>query len=247
MIWLDKTAKWDFDYNEKDVYSSINKIGDIKCKMFIIHGKRDKTIDVRHSYLLYERYNNTALDNNQIWLVVAEGAGHNDIQFLIEDYTGPFFKRIQKFIETVKMGVLPIKESAKNAKNIALQNKREEVKAFFYLKEVKSLALSYKRMLINICEKEDNEVMKNLNSYMVNKKVNFDKFSQTKSLSMTDDILDIDCFSREVNDAERPTHNDLINIYAQNTKKNYFSYNNKPETTIQLYDEIDKIIIHNYY
>lgn len=155
MIWMDKNAKWDYNYSLSDVYCSINKIENVKAKLFIIHGKRDKTIDVRHSHLLYDKYINSGSDNNQIWLVIAEGAGHNDIQFLIEDCGGPFYKRIQKFLDMIKN---PMKtfESKIGCKSYEKFMKREENKQFFYEKEVTSLKISFNNLLVNSYELEDN-------------------------------------------------------------------------------------------
>lgn len=153
MIWMDKNATWNYDYSSSDIYSSINKIENIKAKLFVIHGKRDKTIDVRHSHLLYDKYVNSGSDNNQIWLVIAEGAGHNDIQFLIEDCGGPFYKRIQKFLEMIKN---PLKLETKTGnKNFDKFKKREENKLFFYDKEIGSLKISFNRIVINKYEVEE--------------------------------------------------------------------------------------------
>lgn len=126
----------------------------MKAKLFVIHGKRDKTIEVRHSHLLYDKYVYSCSDNNQIWLVIAEGAGHNDIQFLIEDAGGPFFKRIQKFLEMIK-NPLKLIEARKESKNYDKFMKREENKLFFYEKEVHSLKISFNKLVINHFEVED--------------------------------------------------------------------------------------------
>jgi len=154
MIWMDKNATWDYNYCSSDIYCSINKIENIKAKLFVIHGKRDKTIDVRHSHLLYDKYVNSGSDNNQIWLVIAEGAGHNDIQFLIEDCGGPFYKRIQKFLEMIR-NPLRLLDSKSGSKNYEKFRKREENKMFFYEKEINSLKISFNKLLINSLEVED--------------------------------------------------------------------------------------------
>ena len=154
MIWMDKNAKWDYNYCSSDIYCSINKIENVKAKLFVIHGKRDKTIDVRHSHLLYDRYIYSGSDNNQIWLVIAEGAGHNDIQFLIEDSGGPFHKRIVKFLEMIK-NPMKLLEAKAGSKNFEKYKKREENKLFFYEKEINSLKISFNKLMINSCEVED--------------------------------------------------------------------------------------------
>ena len=147
MIWMDKKATANYQYSTDDMYCSINKIETIRAKIFIIHGKRDRTIDVRHSNLLYEKYVNFSKENNQIWLVLAEGVGHNDIQFLIEDDGGIFFKRIHKFIELVKYPLLLIEASLfmhKRARAI-----KEESKRGYLEKETKSLKISFDMLQIN--------------------------------------------------------------------------------------------------
>ena len=156
MIWMDKNATWDYNYSISDIYCSINKIESIKAKLFVIHGKRDKTIDVRHSHLLYDKYVNSGSDNNQIWLVIAEGAGHNDIQFLIEDCGGPFYKRIQKFLDMIK-NPLKLLDSKTGSKNYEKFKKREENKMFFYDKEVMSLKISFNKLQINSVDIEDHK------------------------------------------------------------------------------------------
>lgn len=157
MIWMDKNATWDYAYHPSDVYCSINKIEYVKAKLFVIHGKRDKTIEVRHSHLLYDKYIYSGSDNNQIWLVIAEGAGHNDVQFLIEDSGGPFFKRIQKFLDMIK-NPLKIMEAKIGSKNYDKYVKREENRSFFYEKEKNSLKISFLKILINVYEKNEGDM-----------------------------------------------------------------------------------------
>ncbi len=144
---MDKNATSNYQYSTDDMYCSINKIENVKAKIFIIHGKRDRTIDVRHSNLLYEKYVNFSKENNQIWLVLAEGVGHNDIQFLIEDDGGIFYKRIHNFIELVKYPLL-LKEASlfmhKRGRAIQEENRRS-----FLKKEEKSLKISYEMLQIN--------------------------------------------------------------------------------------------------
>lgn len=147
LVWMDKSATWDYQYSSDDIYCSINKIESIRSKIFIIHGKKDHTIDCRHSNLLYEKYVNSSKDNNQIWLVLAEGVGHNEIQFLVEDEGGIFYKRIMKFIELVKYPLFLRENSLlKHHPGKAL---KEENKRSFLEKEVKSLKISYNMLQIN--------------------------------------------------------------------------------------------------
>lgn len=149
LVWLDKKANWDYEYSSTDIYCNINKIENIKAKIFIIHGKRDQTIDFRHSNLLYEKYVNFSKDNNQIWLVLAEGVGHNDIQYLIEDEGGIFYKRIMKFIELVKYPLL-LKETCLLRDHKA-QALKEENKTAFLEKEKNSLRISFQLLQVNEC------------------------------------------------------------------------------------------------
>lgn len=248
MIWMDKNAKWDYDYQENDVYCSINKIDNIKTKIFIIHGKRDKTIDVRHSHLLYEKYVNSAKENNQIWLVIAEGASHNDIQFLIEDNGGPFFKRINKFIDMVK---IPFKLDMKNCKNFDQHKGREETRLSFYEKEKNSLKISFKRLLINICEKEDSDFIKVMgkNEKHVIKLKNLSKKDENENIEVkkiiSQDIMDNRLYiSKELKDEDRPNKIELNEIYEQNNiKKSKSTHQN----SIQLFENPNELLIKNYF
>lgn len=147
MIWLDKKAKWDYQYYHNDIFCSINKIQNIRAKIFIIHGTRDNTIDVRHSNLLYEKYTNFSKDNNQIWLVLVDGVGHNDIQYLIEEKEGIFFKKIQKFIDLVNYP-LTLKHTAVFISH-RRKNLKEQNRISFLEKEKKSLKISYDMLQIN--------------------------------------------------------------------------------------------------
>ena len=177
LVWMDKQAQWDYKYSMNDIYCSINKIENIKAKIFIIHGKRDLTIDVRHSNLLYEKYVNSSKENNQIWLVLAEGVGHNDIQFLIEDEGGIFFKRIQKFIELVKYPLL-LKEVSIFTHHRAKLLK-EETKLGFLEKEKKSLKLSFALLEINEYANPFRETIKKNG---VSQSTNNESFSKNEDL-----------------------------------------------------------------
>jgi len=189
MIWLDSRANWDYAYSLTDMYSSINKIENIRAKIFIIHGKRDQTIDVRHSNLLYEKYVKSSRENNQIWLVLAEGVGHNDIQFLIEDEGGIFYKRILKFIELVKYPLM-LRENSLLLHHRA-KSLKEEAKIGFLDKEKKSLQISYNLLEVNEYKKlEVKEVKKYVSSQstgFANEEGDLSKIDERELLCETDE------------------------------------------------------------
>lgn len=252
MIWMDKNATWDYDYSSSDIYSSINKIENIKAKLFVIHGKRDKTIDVRHSHLLYDKYVNSGSDNNQIWLVIAEGAGHNDIQFLIEDCGGPFYKRIQKFLEMVK-NPMRLAESKNGSKNYEKFKKREENKLFFYDKEVGSLKISYQRLLLNTFELEDHA--KKLESSSIRTDIT-EKQDSPQELSDEKKILQNFLKKNEDYISKEIPHDLSINSLNCTTLKkcksssNNFLNNGEGEelqTTVKDFHDVNDLLIKNYF
>lgn len=145
LSWIDENAAWNMDYSPNDIYSNLHKIENIKTKIFLIHGKDDKIISVRHSHMLYEKYTKAAPENDQIWFIVADGAGHNDIQALFEDPESAFSKRAKKFLKLVKYAV-------NNPKKLILNEKdeiREKTRLSFFEKEYESLKLTYNKLLKN--------------------------------------------------------------------------------------------------
>lgn len=142
MLWLDNSAKFDYAFNQNDIFCNINKIENVKCKIFMIHGKDDYTINVRHSLFLYEKYVKSKSTNDQIWLIIAEGAGHNDLHYLLNENGVPFTEKLKKFIGFVKKSNREIREII----GIKPFCQEEEMKTFFSEKEIKGLSLTYKEI-----------------------------------------------------------------------------------------------------
>ena len=143
MCWIDSSAEFDFPYKQEDIYCNINKIENIKAKIFIIHGREDITINVKHSLMLYDRYVKSKSDNNQIWLIIAEGFGHNDLHEMLDDETSIFTKKLKKFVKIVR-----IHNNQDSGDSITVVDQELEMKAFYKEKEEKSLELNFERLLM---------------------------------------------------------------------------------------------------
>ena len=139
LFWLDESANIDFCCKENDIYNNINKIENVKCKIFMIHGKEDITINARHSYFLYEKYVKAKTSNNKIWLIIAEGVGHCDLHLLLMDEKLTFCEKLRSFLS-----YLGRKECKLKNYFSPLNHERE----FFLEKENKALGLVYKNIKI---------------------------------------------------------------------------------------------------
>lgn len=75
-----------------DVFTNIDKIGNVHCPVFIIHGTRDEIVPVWHGQALYEvcKKQGTAYD-----AYVVEGADHNNLETQAGDM---FHERLHKFL-----------------------------------------------------------------------------------------------------------------------------------------------------
>lgn len=75
-----------------DVFANIDKIGDVCCPVFIIHGTRDEIVPVWHGQGLYEacRKRGTAYD-----AFVVEGADHNNLEVQAGE---AFYERFHRFL-----------------------------------------------------------------------------------------------------------------------------------------------------
>eukprot|EP01083_Nonionella_stella_P254309 874022_1 len=76
-----------------DIYPVINQIQHVFAPIFVIHGNKDKEIDIQHGKIL----SRIAPNSYQPWFVPY--AGHNDIEVLFPDI---LFKKIKKFIKYLK-------------------------------------------------------------------------------------------------------------------------------------------------
>mmetsp|Transcript_51550 Transcript_51550/g.116003 ORF Transcript_51550/g.116003 Transcript_51550/m.116003 type:complete len:261 (+) Transcript_51550:82-864(+) len=76
-----------------DVFANIDKISDVCCPVFIIHGTRDEIVPVWHGQGLYDICNKkgTAYD-----AYVVDGADHNNLEVQAGDV---FYERLSRFLE----------------------------------------------------------------------------------------------------------------------------------------------------
>ncbi len=144
MCWVDNSREWDFAYKQEDIYCNLNKIENIKGKIFIIHGREDATINVKHSFMLYNKYIKSKKDNNRIWLIIAEGFGHNDLHEMLDDENTAFARKLKRFLRIVK------NESKEKEKEKERDdgNQEEEMTKFFKEKEQKAMELNFERILM---------------------------------------------------------------------------------------------------
>ena len=144
MCWIDSSKNWDFEYKQEDIFCNLNKIENVKAKIFLIHGRDDVTINVKHSLMLYDKYVKSKNDNNQIWLIIADGFGHNDLHEMLDEDKSVFAKKLKKFIRIVKFGNRL--GSSYDSTHQETVDHETELKNFYKEKEEKSLILSWDRI-----------------------------------------------------------------------------------------------------
>lgn len=77
-----------------DKFPNIDRIPNIKCPTFIIHGLRDEIVHVNHACRLWQ-----ACGNKEFQPYFVEMAGHNNVERHAKDY----LKRIREFIEHIDL------------------------------------------------------------------------------------------------------------------------------------------------
>ncbi|MDI7252752.1 MAG: alpha/beta hydrolase, partial [Actinomycetota bacterium] len=76
-------------------YASLEKMGDVRCPVLVIHGDRDELIPVEEGLELFR----AAPEPKELYLVL--GAGHNDVSLVAgEEYA----RRIGTFLESCRGG-----------------------------------------------------------------------------------------------------------------------------------------------
>jgi len=75
-----------------DVFANIDKIKDVCCPVFIIHGTRDEIVPVWHGQGLYEAARRKGIAHDAF---VIEGADHNHLE---EQAGDEFYERFQRFL-----------------------------------------------------------------------------------------------------------------------------------------------------
>lgn len=134
-IWLDNTVSWEDEFDSNDMFSNINKIEHISSKIIMYHGKSDQIIDVRHSILLYERYEKMSKFNN-IRLYTVNDTGHNDLQEIILDFESPLYQYTKDFIYNPNHSINNIFNYKKSIWN---HDQEQKSKLLYLEKEIKSL------------------------------------------------------------------------------------------------------------
>mmetsp|Transcript_41350 Transcript_41350/g.88073 ORF Transcript_41350/g.88073 Transcript_41350/m.88073 type:complete len:261 (+) Transcript_41350:74-856(+) len=76
-----------------DVFANIDKIGNVCCPVFIIHGTRDEIVPVWHGQGLHEVCAKKGIAYDAY---VVEGADHNNLEVQAGD---DFYNRIKRFLE----------------------------------------------------------------------------------------------------------------------------------------------------
>ena len=144
-IWMNKNASWNYNYENNDIFCNICKIENIKSKIFIIHGKNDKIINVRHSYFLYKKYINSHPENNQIWVLISHEDGHNDMNEIVQNIAGTISLKIQNFISICKKEFNIFDDQVYNKYDIMREIKKKNCLE----KEISSLNNVFKKYLNN--------------------------------------------------------------------------------------------------
>ena len=76
---------------------NIDKIGDVRCPVFVLHGSEDEVVPFWHGQQLY-------LATHKEWRYEpfwVKGAGHNNIEFLCRD-NGVFHAKLREFLNTLR-------------------------------------------------------------------------------------------------------------------------------------------------
>eukprot|EP00640_Fibrocapsa_japonica_P002727 CAMPEP_0113944730 /NCGR_PEP_ID=MMETSP1339-20121228/36221_1 /TAXON_ID=94617 /ORGANISM="Fibrocapsa japonica" /LENGTH=247 /DNA_ID=CAMNT_0000950031 /DNA_START=73 /DNA_END=813 /DNA_ORIENTATION=+ /assembly_acc=CAM_ASM_000762 len=77
-----------------DMFANIDRINNIECPVFIVHGTRDEVVPFWHGQELFLGCM-TKWRAKPFWV---DGAGHNNIEALLRD-DGSFFERINEFLD----------------------------------------------------------------------------------------------------------------------------------------------------
>jgi len=86
-----------------DLFANIDKIGDVCCPVFIIHGTQDEIVPCRHGRGLYKRCQLAGNAYDPFWV---EDADHNNLESQAGD---AFFDRIRRFLEHLDSEPIPNK------------------------------------------------------------------------------------------------------------------------------------------
>ncbi|KAJ8600954.1 hypothetical protein CTAYLR_006308 [Chrysophaeum taylorii] len=93
-----------------DLFPNIDRIADVRCPVFVMHGTHDEVVPFWHGQELFLA---TPLRwrHKPFWI---KGAGHNNIELLLRD-SGLLFKRLRDFIDKVNRPPLKPQQSPKKS------------------------------------------------------------------------------------------------------------------------------------
>eukprot|EP00913_Durusdinium_trenchii_P007835 g7353.t1 len=88
-----------------DIFTNIDKIGDVCCPVFVIHGTRDEIVPVWHGQALHEMCVKKGIAYEAY---VVEGGDHNNLE--MQDsmlWAGDvFYERVARFLEHLKRAAI---------------------------------------------------------------------------------------------------------------------------------------------
>eukprot|EP00929_Paragymnodinium_shiwhaense_P049899 TRINITY_DN25162_c0_g2_i1.p2 TRINITY_DN25162_c0_g2~~TRINITY_DN25162_c0_g2_i1.p2 ORF type:complete len:265 (+),score=47.89 TRINITY_DN25162_c0_g2_i1:149-943(+) len=79
-----------------DVFCNIDKIDDVCCPVFIIHGTKDEIVPCWHGEALYERCRKKGTNYDAY---IVEGADHNNLEVQAQDGFQDHFRKFLQFLE----------------------------------------------------------------------------------------------------------------------------------------------------
>ena len=74
-----------------DFFPNVDRVANIDCPVFIIHGRRDEIVPFRHAEQLY------ANSKHKFPPYFVDGAGHNNVEKFAHDY----FNQIKQFLDHI--------------------------------------------------------------------------------------------------------------------------------------------------
>lgn len=79
-----------------DVFANVDKIGNVRCPVFVIHGTRDEIVPCWHGQVLHE----TCVKKGTAYKAfVVEGGDHNDLESIAGE---AFYERFRQFLQHLK-------------------------------------------------------------------------------------------------------------------------------------------------
>ncbi|CEL92876.1 unnamed protein product [Vitrella brassicaformis CCMP3155] len=89
-----------------DMFANIDKIGKLRCPVYIIHGTKDEIVPYWHGKDLYKQSRHPV---EPFWV---DGGGHNNLEIMAR---GPFYERFMEFLRTLETLPIPAELEAQAA------------------------------------------------------------------------------------------------------------------------------------